>query len=256
MPTGIYKRTTWHLSCLPNKKGCRLSKKIVKHMRIGQQKRFANFVKRQQALLALHSREAREKRSQSMRGHKFSKNHGNRISKMLKRYYLDPSNREKLSEAHRTPKALKRSRDSHLGKRLSKKTCRKLSIAAMSRVVPFKDTGIELAVQAWLRKLHISFLPHREISGARRLGLFHLFDIIVVRKKLAIEVDGCYWHACPKCFPQAPILRKKSRARDHRIDRLVSSKLGWQVLRIPEHDIKEGLEGWGKLAKKMRRYLP
>jgi DNA mismatch endonuclease (patch repair protein) len=69
-------------------------------------------------------------------------------------------------------------------------------------------------------------------------------DIVIVSKKIAIFVDGCFWHKCPKCFrspnsnkPYWSEKIKRNIARDKRINKILKSK-GWKVIRIWEHEIK------------------
>ena len=70
-------------------------------------------------------------------------------------------------------------------------------------------------------------------------------DFFFTKKRLAVFVDGCFWHGCPKCghFPKsnrafwkAKILRNRQR------DRLVNRKLkrkGIKVIRIWEHSLQK-----------------
>lgn len=83
------------------------------------------------------------------------------------------------------------------------------------------------------------------LSGWRRhLPLPGRPDFAFPRHKLAIFVDGCFWHGCPRCFKMpkkntefwAEKLRR-NRARDRRNARLLRSK-GWSVMRVWEHDLK------------------
>jgi DNA mismatch endonuclease (patch repair protein) len=66
-------------------------------------------------------------------------------------------------------------------------------------------------------------------------------DFVFPKEKLAVFVDGCFWHGCPKhaTWPKnnADFWRKKiegNRARDRLQNRLLRAK-GWRVLRIWEH---------------------
>ncbi len=72
-------------------------------------------------------------------------------------------------------------------------------------------------------------------------------DIIFPGAKLAIFVDGCFWHGCPihgtmsktnTGFWRAKIARNQER--DIETDNKLS-ELGWHSIRIWEHDIKENL---------------
>lgn len=72
-------------------------------------------------------------------------------------------------------------------------------------------------------------------------------DIVFLNKKLAIFVDGCFWHKCPFCFKK-PLSNKeywlKKILSNVKRDKEVVKNLKlnkWKVLRIWEHqlDIKE-----------------
>ncbi len=68
-------------------------------------------------------------------------------------------------------------------------------------------------------------------------------DIVFPKNKIAIFIDGCFWHKCPKCFIK-PETNKKFW--DNKIDsnvkrdRFVNVELrekGWKIIRIWEHEI-------------------
>ncbi len=80
-----------------------------------------------------------------------------------------------------------------------------------------------------------------KLSGWRRhLPLPGRPDFAWPRLKVAVFVDGCFWHGCPRCY-QAPrhnaaFWREKIEVNKRR-DRLVARRLredGWTVLRIWE----------------------
>jgi len=70
-------------------------------------------------------------------------------------------------------------------------------------------------------------------------------DIVFIKKKIAIFIDGCFWHKCPICF-KAPETRKKfwlekinkNVERDLEINELLKN-MGWKVIRIWEHDVRK-----------------
>lgn len=71
-------------------------------------------------------------------------------------------------------------------------------------------------------------------------------DFAFPDRKVAVFIDGCFWHACPvHCTkPRANAsfwLHKLSdnRARDRYVDRSLRSK-GWCVIRIWEHELRRG----------------
>ena len=70
-------------------------------------------------------------------------------------------------------------------------------------------------------------------------------DLVFASKKVAVFIDGCFWHKCPKCFKR-PASNKKywdwkiqyNVDKDKRISRELR-KLGWEVVRFWEHDTKK-----------------
>jgi DNA mismatch endonuclease, patch repair protein len=71
-------------------------------------------------------------------------------------------------------------------------------------------------------------------------------DFAFLKEKLAVFVDGCFWHGCSRCYV-APKARKaywvQKIHRNMSRDRRVSSQLrksGWRVMRIWEHDLDKG----------------
>jgi len=69
-------------------------------------------------------------------------------------------------------------------------------------------------------------------------------DFLFRARKLAIFVDGCFWHGCPKHGTQpkgnAAFWRAKfrrNRARDRRDTRQLR-RAGWQVVRLWEHELR------------------
>ena len=83
-------------------------------------------------------------------------------------------------------------------------------------------------------------------------------DIVFIKKKIVIFIDGCFWHKCPVCF-QEPETRKdfwmkkiqSNVDRDRKVNEQLKD-LRWEVLRIWEHEIREEPE---KSFKKVLRML-
>ena len=97
-----------------------------------------------------------------------------------------------------------------------------------------KDTELALA---------ILFRAHKIKGWRRHQNIFGKPDFAFRRERLAIFVDGCFWHGCPKhCkLPSGNRMfwEKKlstNRERDRRVNRELR-KLGWRVIRIWEHDL-------------------
>jgi len=106
------------------------------------------------------------------------------------------------------------------------------------RRVKSKDTSPELK----LRRA----LWHAGLKGYRRgTDLPGKPDIVFKKAKVAVFVDGCFWHKCPKCFRmpssnQAYWERKINRnvERDKKVNAELEN-LGWTVVRIWEHELKD-----------------
>lgn len=74
-------------------------------------------------------------------------------------------------------------------------------------------------------------------------------DIIFRRKKVAVFIDGCFWHGCPVCdrspkSGNAYWENKISRnmARDRKYNELLIND-GWSVIRLWEHEVTKDLTG-------------
>lgn len=85
-------------------------------------------------------------------------------------------------------------------------------------------------------------------------------DFLFQAKKLAVFVDGCFWHGCPKCghLPRSNTLFwatkiMLNKKRDRNTTRALRT-LGYQVLRIWEHEIAFNVEhGLGKIRSALSR---
>ena len=70
-------------------------------------------------------------------------------------------------------------------------------------------------------------------------------DIVFSKYGLAIFIDGCFWHKCPKCFIQPKNNKKfwKNKIkgnveRDKKVNKLLKQE-GWKVLRTWEHLLRK-----------------
>lgn len=101
------------------------------------------------------------------------------------------------------------------------------------------DTRPEVLLRSRLHALGYRFRKNLRIklqSGAVRP------DVVFTRQRLAIFIDGCFWHACPEhgTQPQAnnSYWSTKLRGnvdRDGRVDVSLKSA-GWTVIRVWEHE--------------------
>jgi DNA mismatch endonuclease, patch repair protein len=84
-------------------------------------------------------------------------------------------------------------------------------------------------------------------------------DFVFREVRLALFVDGCFWHGCPKHGTKprsnAAFWRKKFAANQAR-DRLVTRALrrsGWRVLRVWEHELAR--KNQARLRRRIQRVL-
>lgn len=69
-------------------------------------------------------------------------------------------------------------------------------------------------------------------------------DVAFVDRKIAIFIDGCFWHGCPHCQRQLPRTNEEYWARKIKrnieLAQIYNSTLrqdGWIVIRIWEHEM-------------------
>ena len=105
----------------------------------------------------------------------------------------------------------------------------------MSRIRSRGNKDTELAMARLLRQSNMS-------GWRRHYGITGRPDFAFVSSRVAVFVDGCFWHACPRCG----VLPRNNRkfwmaklsgnvARDRRVTRALRGA-GWTVLRIWEHE--------------------
>jgi DNA mismatch endonuclease (patch repair protein) len=106
----------------------------------------------------------------------------------------------------------------------------------------------------------ISLLRKNKINGWRRYNnlIVGRPDFVFSKKKLAVFVDGCFWHGCVRCnlSPKSnrPYWNKKianNKNRDISVKKDLT-KNGWKVVRIWEHEIKNKS---GKVLLKIQSIL-
>ncbi len=101
-----------------------------------------------------------------------------------------------------------------------------------------RDTGAEVALRSELHRVGMRFrIEQRVIPELRRR-----IDVVFPRARVAVLVDGCFWHACPlhATWPRsnAEWWRDKLEAncaRDRNTNDLLAAA-GWLVVRVWEHE--------------------
>lgn len=104
-----------------------------------------------------------------------------------------------------------------------------------------RDTGPEKILRKALWAAGLRYRIKNKLPGKP--------DLVFFGKKIAVFVDGCFWHGCPKHY-----VKPKSNtdfweekiagnvARDLRTNINLNER-GWLVIRIWEHQIKQDLAG-------------
>jgi DNA mismatch endonuclease (patch repair protein) len=101
-----------------------------------------------------------------------------------------------------------------------------------------RDTPAELAIRSAVHRLgfryRVDLRPDPSVRGRA--------DLVFTAARVAVYVDGCFWHSCPEhgTWPRANAAwwRQKIEANVHR-DRESDRRLtaaGWLVLRFWEHE--------------------
>lgn len=124
------------------------------------------------------------------------------------------------------------------------------AVMALIRAHGNKDTELRL----------IAIFRANGITGWRRhRPLFGKPDFVFPARKLAVFVDGCFWHGCPihgtSPKQNAKFWREKiarNRARDRLVNRTLRAS-GWRVLRLWEHDLARKREP--RLLARLHRAL-
>jgi len=122
----------------------------------------------------------------------------------------------------------------------------------MSRVKQ-KNSSPEMSLRSALHARGLRYRLHVRVEGI-------VVDIVFVKARVVVFVDGCFWHGCPlhATFPksnQAYWLPKlaENKARDRRqATRL--REAGWNVIRVWEHECRP--PDWKLLARIKQAILP
>jgi DNA mismatch endonuclease, patch repair protein len=113
--------------------------------------------------------------------------------------------------------------------------------AQMSRH-PRRDTGPELALRKALHAAGYRYRVQVPVPGRRRRTI----DVAFTRRKIAVFVDGCFWHGCAE-HRGVPATNSewwrrkldKNVARDADTDEHLR-RSGWVVIRVWEHETAQG----------------
>ncbi|WP_009965988.1 very short patch repair endonuclease [Verrucomicrobium spinosum] len=118
-------------------------------------------------------------------------------------------------------------------------------VMSLIRSTGNKDTELRLmlllraaGIKGWRRHALVT-VPDTS-RGATRPVLKVKPDFVFWKLRVAVFVDGCFWHGCPRCYVRPKQNRKfwdtkvtANRARDEKVTRQLR-KAGWRVLRLWE----------------------
>lgn len=121
----------------------------------------------------------------------------------------------------------------------------------MSRIRGTGNRTTELRLAALFRALGITgWRRHQTLPGRP--------DFVFRKLRLAVFVDGCFWHGCPahgtRPRANARFWRTKlerNRTRDREVGRELRRR-GWRVVRIWEHELRPVHAR--RLAARLRRW--
>ncbi|MER5477762.1 very short patch repair endonuclease [Streptomyces sp. NPDC002734] len=101
-----------------------------------------------------------------------------------------------------------------------------------------RDTAPEVAVRRLLHAAGLRYRVNVPVPGMPRRTI----DIVFSRLKIAIFLDGCFWHGCPQHATQPKSNAEwwrakldKNMARDLETTKHLEAE-GWTVLRYWEHE--------------------
>lgn len=111
-------------------------------------------------------------------------------------------------------------------------------VRARMRRTPQRDNPFEVAVRSALHGQGLRFRVHyRPVPSSRAQA-----DVAFPRQRIAVLIDGCFWHSCPqhatlprrnKGWWEAKL--KANVERDRRTDEVFDAA-GWRVIRFWEHE--------------------
>jgi len=104
-----------------------------------------------------------------------------------------------------------------------------------------KDTKPEILLRHELWHRGLRYRLSRRLTGKP--------DIVFVSARLAVFVDGCFWHGCPEHSTEpktnSDFWREKiakNKMRDREVTQALGNE-GWRVVRYWEHQIKSDTAG-------------
>lgn len=121
-----------------------------------------------------------------------------------------------------------------------------------------RDTRPEVSLRSLVHRLGLRYaIDVRPLGKMRRTA-----DVVFRSAKIAVFVDGCFWHGCPlhatwpknnKAWWRAKILR--NRSRDRETDDALAQH-GWVSIRVWEHeDLRPIATRVARIVRRRRKQL-
>ncbi len=101
-----------------------------------------------------------------------------------------------------------------------------------------RDTGPELALRRAAWRLGLRY----RVDVAPVKGLRRRADLVFTKPRVAVYVDGCFWHSCPDhgTVPKSNrawwVTKLEANARRDRDTDVRLAEAAWGVVRVWEHD--------------------
>jgi DNA mismatch endonuclease (patch repair protein) len=106
-----------------------------------------------------------------------------------------------------------------------------------------RDTAPEVAVRKLLHAAGLRYRVNVPVPGIPRRTI----DIVFPKARIAVFLDGCFWHGCPQhaTHPKANAAwwrakLDKNMARDRETSKHLQEQ-GWTVLRFWEHEAPDAI---------------
>lgn len=113
------------------------------------------------------------------------------------------------------------------------------------------NTKIEIRFRKYIWQLGIrGYRVNAKVGGKP--------DLYFPRNKIAVFIDGCFWHRCSQCFREPQSNKDfwsdkiyKNTQRDFQVNQLLQEK-NIKVIRIWEHEVKKDIK---ECVKRLLKYL-
>jgi len=126
--------------------------------------------------------------------------------------------------------------DNVFGKYYCSNECR-LKDSSLLRKIYFSQQHIQTKPEKVIQDLILKYkLPYRYTgNGDFSVGRFMPDFVNTNGEKKLIEVNGCYWHNCPHCYP-----KQNAKDQDSKDQRKYATykKFGWTPILLWEHELK------------------